>query len=266
MVLTTLAAPHLQAQNYLKEGLAIITTGIGNIDSFPAIDVYTDTIWRTDEKIWFKDSLIIIEQKRFQNTFTNGEKELSEVVFCKYIFMDLKTLNSQNYGTFSDTATPSSNYKYKNIYIWNFFNEKNNSAQKLNPPFKILPDTVINNKVIKRVREDIDSPPSVKYSIYYADCTIKPNIFQLNPAIDDLLGGCKPYLNEWYYKDDRNKSIIMYRIEKEKLSLEEKRVFAAWEKNALTIKLPLLEGESAKKEFITCDDDKYLQKFKQDEE
>ena len=262
MVLTTLAISHLQAQNSLKEGLAIITSGIGNIDSFPATDVYTDTIWRTDEKIWFKDSLIIIEQKRFQNTFTDEEVRLSDVVFCKYVFIDLKTLNSQNYGTFSDTATPYSNYKYKNIYIWNFFKEKNNSAKKLNSPFKILPDTVINNKVIKRVREYIDSLPFLKYSIYYADCNIKPNIFQFNPYIDDLLGGCKTYLNEWYYKDDRNKSITMYRIEKEKLSPEEKRVFSAWEKNALTIKLPLLEGESALKEFFICDDEKHLQRSK----
>ena len=139
------------SNEHLTEGLISVHKYFLNVESISQLP-RPDNL---EKKIWFKDSCIILEQK-VVNINTNygdsGVQRSESYDFYKYTFMDIRTLICQDYYYFSDSAVPICNYKLKktddNGWIFYAINKPIETLGKLSP----IPDTLINNRLYKRIK------------------------------------------------------------------------------------------------------------------
>jgi hypothetical protein len=154
----------------------------------------------------------------------------------------LRTMNCQDYSNFSDTALPYKNYHLKpgespSVVFYGHKKKRNISDSSVN-----LPDTIIQSKVLKRIKMvHIYDSTSYEY-VYYIDCNIKKNIFHINISIDEMFPDCQVTKSELRANLHTNlKNIFEFNMLKQRLSSTEEKIFDKWGKNAILTKLPLVD-------------------------
>lgn len=202
------------------------------------------------ERTWFLDSAIIFEQKAYISASLDDTLILkNQFEVYKYTYFDLRTLRSQDYLSFTDTATivnnyvvqpgesPSPNFKFGKLL---------GSLDSI----KVITDTLINGERYKRIQKVINVPehPYLCEQTYYYLCD-RPfwNIKQS----DERFPGCmcvRQDIHEIIPKPSLY--VIECRIVSTSLTKEEENIFRAWCKNARNTKLPLHTLEDVKKNEI----------------
>ena len=244
LLLNTLSFSQSQSEGLLKYSTYDIS--INNLTKEEFIEHLEWT------NIWFKDSCVIYELRI--NLETNNQTKDGYVVkksypIWRYIYLDLKTMICQDYFNFKDTAMPLFNYSLKSndtLSIWRFFSPSARSDTL--PGVFTMQDTVLKNKIFKRVKVLYKYYPQLNYYVvYYFDCNAKKNIFHLNRTLSGMYPNCKA--NRMDFFDSTGNVMIRteYEIIKTKLNNEEERIFKQWNKNARKTKLPLLSFSEVKK-------------------
>ncbi|MCC6692942.1 MAG: hypothetical protein IT253_06080 [Chitinophagaceae bacterium] len=166
----------------------------------------------------------------------------------KYTFFDLRTFKYQDYESFTDTATPVSNYRYKPNglpYIGEHFIK--GATQKLNMnAAQMMADTMMNNKLYKRMSfKEVHKDSIGEYfneEIYYFLCGGLTGAYHLiQPELEKLFPGCSNVRTDIYFTGPGSKiTIISESFIARKLNKEEDQIFSKWKQNAIETKLPLL--------------------------
>lgn len=190
-----------------------------------------------DQKIWYKDSMVIEEIKYLYIRQVNNDQEERKEVVDHYTFIQLPTRSFYNYATLTDTAKILKKYTQPDSEAvfsgWNFYRYWDT---QISEPLQNLPDTTINKIIYKRVKM-INTINSEKgkwrhIKIGYFRCDKRGTIFQYDKRLSEKIG-C-PMVMYHDLPDPHNKYSSLYQIEfvTDTLTPEELKVFAAWERNA----------------------------------
>ena len=209
-----------------------------------------DSMIMQEKKMWFKDSTVIYALRtHLTTTVSTNEGIATKKSFpvWKYIYLDMRTQICQDYLTLSDTAEPFNNYKLtygETPSILSIF-LPTDIKNTLREPVQ-LSDTIVNNKIFKRVKALYKYYEYEKsYSIYYIDCSVKYEMINMNRTINTMFPNCFSSKLEFY--DSTQRVIIREEIivERDTLTESEKKIFEKWKNNAKNTKLPLLTASEA---------------------
>lgn len=204
------------------------------------------------ERFWFRDSVIIFEQKAYFSASSNDTTILNDQFeVYKYTYFDLRTLRCQDYFGFSDTVTVANNYIVKPY--WYPGSEFITKAEPsiINDNMKPIEDTVINNErhMRTRYRDSIAMFKSQFEQTRYYLCD-KPIWIIRKP--DERYPGCM--LVRLEIQDILRPIPVLFiiesMIERTSLTKEEENIFAAWGKNARVTKIPVSKIEDLRKNEI----------------
>jgi len=214
-----------------------------------------------ENKAWFLDSLIVFEMKAIYDSsnFTDtGLVRIQEYELFKYVFLDLKTMKCQDYYSFSDSAQPQCNYLLpkNSTFFWSYFSKEN--PDSIRDKYKNLSDTVIDRRVLKRVKRIwYEYDPVLEY-VYFLDRSKPQTILHFSRDLDEL------FPEYFVSRVEANpmgkvssKTIYEMQILSEGLSEYEMKVIRSWEQNARNIKLPLISFHDS---FVNCGSNKRIRK------
>jgi hypothetical protein len=205
--------------------------------------------------LWYKDSCAIIEHRINYGT----EEETATGVIRKesypayrFSFINLRTLQCQDYLHLSDTAKPFCNYLRKTTdRIENNFFFTTKSKYDTLGGTHIMSDTIIDGITYKRIKILYQNYEYEKsYSILYLDCRPNNSMFYFNKTLTDLYNGCKAFRTD--FCDSTGRSVIRSEMltVSNKLSTSENKLFDCWKKNAAITTLPLISYSEAKEIMI----------------
>jgi hypothetical protein len=202
-----------------------------------------------ESKLWVKDSFVIFEVKSINEFSVNDTLKRIGYDFYKYTFLNLKTKTCQDYKNLSDTALPICNYFLgpDECILWDISGEIDSLG--ISKEAKMISDTIIKNKKLKRIRTD-EMPFIPEYSfVYYLECPVRKSIVHLCKKLDDIYPKCQVVMTELIEKKSDIRYLNEVKCLREKLESSELAVFAEWEKNSINTKLPLLTFNAAGKKF-----------------
>lgn len=189
-----------------------------------------------DFKIWYKDSLVIEEANHLTISTDAFQNETWEFILDKYIFIDLRNMSFYEYNSFSDTATLLRQYTQDDsVHIdggWNFY-----SYTPLVPDYnpETLTDTTMYGVTYNRFKRSRtilnDDCKKISVFIGYLRCDKKGSIFQFDKAFGEKMG-CPLVMYEAKIIPDITWIKNELEFVADKLSPEELKVFATWEKFA----------------------------------
>ena len=222
---------YLYAQDSLlaKEGLFCVTSNYGRKDS-----VFVNLVW-------FRDSVAIHEGKMFIHAdFDSFQLEGYELY--KYSFNNLRNSICQDYHSFTDTASVICSYQLKpgDATGWYTYTSRDNSPIE---NFQVISDTIIDGNLYKRVKytSKIESSNYLSEEYYYlSNKMLKSNLFIVHRGIEAMLPGytiCRVVLN--LVRPDTILQTTDFKILRNWLTVEERKIFEKWGANALETKLPL---------------------------
>jgi hypothetical protein len=186
-----------------------------------------------DVQMWYKDSLVIEEGSAVDIEDSSGVEKVREYV-GRYSFRDMRTRTVYDYASFSDTATLLKAYSdaANESGGWDIYGVKPPYPAKFAIP---LLDTLIGGITYQRFANDTTyySEGGEAETVFYIDylrCDKKGVFFKFNKKRDSLL--CPIVIRE--SRSRERQSIIIRELEflSRKLTPEEEKVFAAWEKYA----------------------------------
>ncbi len=94
-----------------------------------------------DIKVWYKDSLVILQSLLINIENENGIRK-SNVVVDHYIFLDLKTRSFYEYKNFSDTAKFTKKYTQPDSVLipscWSFYKYNKTINEEIKSCYLIL--------------------------------------------------------------------------------------------------------------------------------
>jgi hypothetical protein len=184
-------------------------------------------------KIWYKDSLAIEEIMLAKiNTDINGKQTIKSLVE-HYTFIDLRSDSFYEYQNFSDTAKITKKYyQPDSISVdggWNFYG--NNNFNYKDAP-ENLADTIINGISYKRVKFNRSLGNESLITIGYFRCDKKGSMFQFYKPYSEKIG-C-PMVKVYDFPVRKLQGPILTEVDflSDTLSLQEQKIFEAWERNA----------------------------------
>lgn len=206
-------------------------------------------------KIWFEDSIVIMEQKAYFSAEVDSEIILQdEYETYKYTYCDLRTLTCEDYFSFSDTANPLYRYKVSlsDTTGWLFSLKKESRFSRPFDKYTLLPDTSISNRLYKRIRfsSEKEEYRHLAEETYYILCDNPINpAFGLSEEMEKLFPGCMMARYDLYVKDDNTSSFYYteYKIISNCFSATEQSVFDQWKKKAQKSNLITLSLKEIKK-------------------
>lgn len=200
-------------------------------------------------KVWVKDSFLIFEVRRVNEFYRNDTLIRIGFDFYKYTFLNLRTKVCQDYRNLSDTATPVCNYFLgpDESVVWDISSERDTLG--VSAFAKQISDTVVLNKILKRIRSDSMPYNPGRSFVYYMDCAMKKNILHLNKKLDDTYPKCQVVMTELIERNSDLRYVVEVKILNEKLQSDEILIFKKWKHNSENIKLPLLTFIDAMKKF-----------------
>ena len=183
---------------------------------------------------WYKDSLVITES--IQATLEDGPF-ISPPDTLWFTFINLKTREYYRYKNFSDTAILMESFigpaKGSADGSWSFFRNKPNYS--LDTAITYQKDTVIEGKVFKRIailaKDSLSNPKTGFVSgTAFLDCEKQNRFLQFNEEFGRTFGCAIVRVDFFPFKHGG----LSARIDhiSDTFSLQEKKVFAAWEKYA----------------------------------
>jgi hypothetical protein len=202
---------------------------------------YADESFWTDQRIWYKDSLVIQEVASKNYLYDSSWKESFVIGVLKYTFLDMRSMTFYEYKSFSDTAKMVERYLASDTaHIpggWAFYKytpgEKYNGFGKA----KILTDTVIDDITYKRITRlytrqgQMDNIVPEKYINYYRCDKKGMMMFSLYRELNEIDCVCSRIdiipTAEGYVTLSRQ---VFYLADS--LTPAEQKVFTAWEKYA----------------------------------
>lgn len=234
----------------LRQGVLthqVYFTNVEKTDTLPLVNNF-------ESRIWFKDSCVIYEVKvqwGVNHMMENGISRKDGYDILKYTFLDLRTKKCQDYLNFSDTATPVVNYQLQksDVVSWQFYYDKDPRDSAGIKSF--LPDTLINGVTYRRIRFLNKGDGFAYEKTNYLDCQSKRNIFHINRALDEAYPDCQVVRSDM--RTDLNSpltSVFIARIDREKLTSSELKIFEKWKNNGISTKLPLLRFEEANRVIL----------------
>jgi hypothetical protein len=204
----------------------------------PALKKYVhDEPYGPDTKVWFKDSVAIVKTMGISINTDSNNIEIRTVGLMHYTYIDLRKMVFYKYINFSDTAKiiQSYNQAQADTVFWNvnwrFYQYHDIPYTE---PLQNMPDTVMDNKVFKRIRiinKPINDTTNIRTSIAYFDCERKGTMFQIDKTLSEKIG-C-PLVKYYILPSIKYAGAMAGEIEfvTDKLTPEELKVFDAWEKN-----------------------------------
>jgi hypothetical protein len=211
-----------------SQGVAEVVTRIYGgivIDSTEPMDMGA-------EKIWYKDSMAIEENTMLQFFTDSKNRTTRHVKIINYRFNDLRNKATYTYGSFSDTAKLISKYLFEDTIEaggWGFnHNRELNYVGNPQP----LPDTIIGGIKFERVKA-LTERENVQYKVtLYFRCDRPNSIFSFETQLSKNKGcPCVKFINQM--PDDRYGALIQeVNFLRDTLSIQELKVFDAWEQNA----------------------------------
>ena len=198
-----------------------------------------------ENKMWYRDSLVIQEIDYIYIHSTDMEKDTVENVVTGYVFTDLRKSGYYYFSSFTDTARLLDSYRHhdrieKDYEIWKFdesrevFPETGNAVQ--------LKDTLIEGKTYKRFQanrsKDARLPEWKRFDVVYLDCSIK-TIFELFPAFSKQCG-CPVVMHDSHSSNSKKTSISRYQLEfiTDTLTPYQHKIFDQWSKYAKDHPIP----------------------------
>lgn len=183
-------------------------------------------------KIWYKDSMAIDENAIVQYFTDSKNRTTRRVKIRNYRFNDLRNRVIYVYGSFSDTAKLISKHLFEDSIEaggWGFnHNRELNYVGNPQP----LPDTIIGGIKYERLRT-LTERENVQYKItLYFRCDRPNSIFSFETQLSKNKGcPCVKFINQM--PDDRYGALIQeVDFLRDTLSIQELKVFDAWEQNA----------------------------------
>ncbi|MET0392488.1 MAG: hypothetical protein ABW019_05075 [Chitinophagaceae bacterium] len=216
-------------------GIAVLSIKVWNA----AAGKYVSKDYRNDIKIWYKDTFLIYHTRPTVSEATGNRSYVADVgkTLDTYTFQNGHS-RLWEYADFSAAAPVKMSASFNGTTGWSV----NNLApiafgeELFKLPMENLPDTVIDQVVYKRVKNEhiklYNDPDADEYSfIGYLRCDKKDLPFRLNKKFDEKMG-CT--LTRIEYRI--NKVSLWFLIEldfvADQLSAEEVAIFDSWEKNA----------------------------------
>ncbi|MBX2939975.1 MAG: hypothetical protein KF880_07840 [Ferruginibacter sp.] len=231
------------SQNYIREGVVekinyTIKLGVG-VNA-------NDTLLYKSNKIWFSDSMVIIEAKVVFHPNDNEKSVGLKYPVYKFIFLDLKTMRYQDYFSFSDTAFVQCNYKTtgENEFVeWRFWRTGLHDSEK----FDVLGDTLIHGiqyTLLKTVGKEKQKAGIHEY--HYMRCNVPQLIFHIRDGgIEQNFKGCKVFKYEMFSEILELVDGIEFRFLSDTLTDYERSIFKQWSENAKTTDIPLINSLDA---------------------
>jgi hypothetical protein len=228
------------------------TKGLVNISDW-FIRMFDTIPVKQETKIWFKDSCVVYEiRANFESSESTPEgtvvKRSSPV--WKYAYLDLRNMHCQEYLHFKDTALPFCNYVLKpgEMIGWKFYMPK--SPRDTGTGIISMSDTLINNKVFKRLNGIWKDPVETLYNISYLDCNAPKNMFYMAKTISEMYPGCKVTRSDIFDSNGKLLSRFEFEVIRDMLNVQEEALFKQWEENSAKTKLPLLSHSEAEQIMI----------------
>jgi hypothetical protein len=185
-------------------------------------------------KIWYKDSMAIEENAILQSFTDSKNRRSRQVKILNYRFNDLRNRVIYVYGSFSDTARLISKYLFEDTTVKNTggwgFNQSRRVNYVGNP--QPLSDTIIRGIKYERLKS-LAEANNVTYKVtLYFRCDRPNSIFSFESHFSKNKGcPCVKFINQM--PDDRNGALIEeIDFLRDTLSIQELKVFDAWEQNA----------------------------------
>ncbi len=194
-----------------------------------------DQTYAPDMKIWYKDGFAIENVTYLYSTQNNDDPEIRKAVLDHYTFIDIRTKSFYDYTSFSDTAKLIKKYIQPDSAdvsgAWSFFRYYDIPTTHVPIP---ISDTTIEGIIYKRLKLiDIlnhNGKMSHLTIVAYFRCDIKGTMFQYDRHLGEKIGCPNVRLDD--YISDRPATSSYIEFVADKLTPEELKVFAAWEKNA----------------------------------
>lgn len=183
-------------------------------------------------KLWYRDSLVIMEAVRTHQDRDASGKTTFQHFTDGYIFLDLRTRWFSEYPVFSDTSQSVKIYTQADTTLilggWNFYGPR---AWEVLEPLTDMADTAIEGIKYSRVLFYAKYPTDTLQQIAYLRCDRKGTLFHLHkdfithkgcPAvrIDGVSTAKYPYPLSWTIEFTRDQ-----------LTPQEEKIFDAWERN-----------------------------------
>jgi hypothetical protein len=190
-----------------------------------------------DAKIWYKDHFIIEERSAFTSEKDIYGKETVNEYVDHYSFVNLKTREYYDYKNFSDTAHPLRSFSDSATIKENggrdFWGTKNTTFKTGGV---LISDTTFKGVTYKRVWKDslygagTEQPYRMQY-IAYLRCDLKGMPVTVEKRLSDRIG-CPAVRSD--YINLTSGLYIISKLDKiaDRFSVEEEKVFTAWEKYA----------------------------------
>ncbi len=198
----------------------------------------------------FMDSVVIFEIYE-QWSESEGDSITAEGVrIFKYSILDLTNMRAQDYITFSDTATPVTNYQLKNSESISFgFHLDKHPYGKYIDSLVPMPDSMINGKQYKRLYFDLSGSGWHQRLVYYFEHQESRNIFHMMKPFDSCYPGYKITRVQYIDMLTGHSSFSYLELVSNTLNVVEHNVFEAWQKNLSTSTLPITSKIEAQSSF-----------------
>ncbi len=189
--------------------------------------------------LFYRDSLLVVEIFTLISKETNSVLDTMYFEIAYYQFADLKTNTEIHFKTFTDTATPIEVIKIKPALedktLWIYYG--------YGPPVDpyssaiVLSDTIINDTNLKRVRTysifKSEHKLDTAFTIHYAKCDVTNNRFQCDKRLSQkFANGCPIQMQDFFGTQSPTRLQLKYDFIRDTLTLQEHKVFNAWEKYA----------------------------------
>lgn len=189
--------------------------------------------WTFRQNAWYQDSVGITQICSVFNIETDTSR-ITTIETTGYRLVDLRRKWAYEYGSFSDTASIKSKYRYTDSTVltggWNFANRTPILFDSIHP----LPDTIINSIVFKRRILYFEFNHARFESIGMFRCDNKSTHFVIDTAISNKTGCPLVFfrmnpLNQPHARLDQEINFISNSFPD-----SVRKVFAAWKKNEQT--------------------------------
>ncbi|MCG2617126.1 hypothetical protein LZZ85_22715 [Terrimonas sp. NA20] len=194
-----------------------------------------DTGFYHYDHYWISDSMYISDINTAVEKTKKGVTTRSVMVRL-YVFVDYRSKTLFEYSSMSDTARLlGSHYLYDTFSLSTGFpfDITREDARKSVKDTVRLPDTIIENKTYKRYMQKLDTMNRTEYLVFYLSCQSNPGVTfyptlaeKLGCPITIITGSLSPYLQAKPYM------FTTRTLERDYLTQEEQKVFAAWRKYA----------------------------------
>jgi hypothetical protein len=187
--------------------------------------------FKQGHRVWFKDNWAIKEVKVTKFKTDTADRQTIEEVVEYYVFANLDSNFFYEYRSFSDTASIRKKYFERDTTQVSAAAEL--YAKKditYNGIPEALNDTVIENIVYNRIKFKRQLGKNDIYTIAYFNCDLKNPLFVIYKYDDK---NC-PIVKAYDYPPDLSAPVMSLEVKhlSDTLTLEEIKIFNAWQKNA----------------------------------